>query len=84
MTPDELESFADLLAENVADRLACRPRLVDRHGLAEQLGVSVPSIDRLRKAGRIQSINVGNRPMFDTAATIADLREAKQGGIGDE
>ena len=74
LTPAELSELAKAIADAVADRLSSRPRLTDRHGLAEQLGVSVPTVDRLRAAGRIRPVMVGSRPMFDTDDVVAQLR----------
>lgn len=75
MTPAELELFADRLANAVADRLANRPRLVDRVALAKQTGLSVPTLDRLRKAGTVPCIVSGSRVLFDINAVVAALSE---------
>ena len=73
MTPAELELFADRLANAVADRLANRPRLVDRVTLSEITTLSVPTIDRRRRDGSIPSITCGSRVLFDLAAVIRAL-----------
>ena len=49
------------------------PRLVDRVALSQQIGLSVPTIDRRRKDGSIPSITVGGRVLFDPSAVIAAL-----------
>lgn len=74
MTPNELTELVDQIADAVADRLANRSRLVDRHGLATQLNVSVPTIDRLRREKRITPVMIGTRPMFDVEAVVSELR----------
>lgn len=75
ITPSELAALAESIATAVADRLANQPRLIDRHALAVHLGVSVPTIDRLRRNGQITSISVGSRILFDPNSVIEDLRE---------
>ena len=74
MTPAELNEFTTAVADAVASRLASRPRLTDRHDTATALGVSLPTLDRLRAAGRITPIMVGARVMFELEAVIAELR----------
>lgn len=69
MTPSELEHLACL----VADKLAKRPRLVDRVELRSLLGVGESTLDRLTKRGEIPSIRVGRRVLFDPDAVIAAL-----------
>ena len=78
ITPAELTELADAIAEAVANRLANRPRLLDRHGFALAIGVSVPTVDRGRRDGTFEAIMVGSKPMFDIDANIHRLRE--QGG----
>lgn len=78
LTPNELAEMADVIADQVAERLSRQPRLLDRHGLAEHLGVSVPTVDRLRASGRITPVMVGNRPMYAVDDVIRELREAKK------
>ena len=76
MTPMEKEEFASEIAEQVAAKLACQPRLVDRCGLAKLLGVSVPTIDRLKAAGKIPFHDLGKRcQRFDPDAVIRALSD---------
>ena len=75
LIPADLSELADAVADRVADRLANRPRLVDRVELANQLGVSVPTVDRLRASGRIPEIKIGSRIQFDIEAVLNALRE---------
>ena len=60
LTPAELDTLAEQIseigAEKVAERLADQPVLVDRYQLAGKLQISVPTIDRKRKAGEIPTI----------------------------
>lgn len=72
-TPAEFEKFADDLALRIADRLAQRPRLVDRYELSRQTGLSVPTIDRRKKDGSIPFMKIGNRVLFDPSAVVAAL-----------
>jgi hypothetical protein len=65
MSPAEREEFIDQIAAAVANRLAARPRLLDRYALAEVLGVSVPSIERLQAAGQIPVVRIGRRCLYD-------------------
>jgi len=78
MTSSTIPADTDRLAERIAQRVvelaAKRPRLIDRHSLAQKLNVSVSTVDRLRKEGRIKSVLVGDRPMFDLEEVIADLK----------
>lgn len=75
LTPHELDKLANHIADRVAARLSSRPKLVDRHGIAAQLGVSVPTIDRLRRDGQITPVTVGSRVMYSPDDVIAELRE---------
>ena len=61
MSPFELEMLADALAERVAAKLAGRDAdaLIDVHQAAALLKCSVPTIERLTKAGEIPSLKVG-------------------------
>ena len=72
-TPVQLETLSDQLADKVADRLAKRPQFVDRHGLAEALGVSVATIDRLRVDDQIPYRQAGNRLLFSVSEVAAAL-----------
>ena len=78
MTPAELSHFAVEIAEAVAEKLANRPRLVDKVALSEMIGLSVPTIDRRPEIPRIR---VGSRVLFDPDAVIEAL---SSGGSDDE
>ena len=63
MTPHELDQLADAVAQRVA-ALISRPddgALIDVHAVAEMLGCSVPTVERLTKTGEIPSLKVGRR-----------------------
>ena len=76
--PAELEDFIDSIADRVAERLAKRPRLVDRHTLAGLIGLSIATIERRVRDGSIPVIRIGNRVLFDVGDVVAAL---KTGGI---
>jgi len=65
MSPIELEQLAELIADKVSERLAGQSSgsnldtYLDSHGAAELLGCSVPTIERLTKAGKLQSVKLG-------------------------
>lgn len=61
MTPSELETVAELIAERVAARLATvdTDALVDVYRAAELIGCSVPTIERLTRSGVIPSMKIG-------------------------
>ncbi len=60
MSPADIERLADALAERLAARGAAPSSdgLLDVHGAAELLGCSVPTVERLTKAGTIPSIKL--------------------------
>ncbi|GAA4455343.1 hypothetical protein GCM10023156_29170 [Novipirellula rosea] len=55
---------------------ASAPRLVDGDRLAELLGVSRPTVDRMRSSGEIPSVSIGRRRLYDPNAVIAALGES--------
>src|SRR5690606_21931433 len=70
---DEVRSgLADLLAEIVSQQSPPKP--LDRRGLAEWLGCSLPTVDRLRREG-CPELMVGDSPRFEPDAVLAWLRE---------
>lgn len=78
MTPSEEAAFISRIADAVADRLAIRPRLVNRNQLALALGVSVPTIERLQRNGRIAPIRIGKRCCYDIEAAVRALSESAE------
>lgn len=75
LTPLEIEQLAVVLAEKVAMRLAHQPKLVDRYRIAEILGLSVPTIDRRVRSGRIPVIRDGRRVLFNPESVIRALEQ---------
>ncbi|MCA9213794.1 MAG: DNA-binding protein [Planctomycetales bacterium] len=67
-----------MISDGVAERLGNQRRLVDRPQLAEIVGLSVATIDRRIRAGKISCIRDGRRVLFDPAVTISEL--AANGG----
>ena len=62
MSPFEIEQLAQAVAERVSARLSSRPAddaLIDCHAVAELLGCSVPTVERLTKSGELPSVKVG-------------------------
>ena len=52
---------------------ASEPRLVDRHRMAELLGVSLSMLDGLVSKDRIPSVLINSRRMFLPAAVLESL-----------
>jgi len=61
-TPAEIDRLADALVERLAARgvgpLAAQDTMTDVHGAAELLGCSVPTVERLARAGTIPSVKL--------------------------
>ncbi|WP_436715625.1 hypothetical protein U8335_25245 [Roseiconus lacunae] len=73
------EIVADVLAavrEVMLEQSA--PRTVDRQQMAELLGVSLPSLDREVAEGRIPSIKIGTRRVFEPRKVFDALANNKQ------
>lgn len=78
----DLDRLAGVLAGYVEERLVKRPRLVDRHKLAEQLSVSVATIERGIKANEIPVVRIGRRALFDTDEVIDAAKKRRASGKG--
>jgi excisionase family DNA binding protein len=61
MTPAELNTLADQVAERVLALLNSRPSdgFIDKHRAAELLGCSVPTVERRTSDGSIPSHKIG-------------------------
>ena len=61
MTPAELNTLADQVAERVLALLNSRPSegFIDKHRAAEILGISVPTLERRTADGSIPSHKIG-------------------------
>jgi excisionase family DNA binding protein len=75
LSPAELKCFIEEVASRLAARLTNRPKLVGRHDLAEILGVSVPTIERLQRDKRIPLVRIGRRVLYSPDAVIGALNE---------
>ncbi len=51
------------------------PRLVDRVRMAELLGISLPSLDRMVSSDEIPSVTIGTRRLFNPASVISSLEK---------
>jgi excisionase family DNA binding protein len=81
MTPHEIDTLADALAERVAALLGGRSdadALVDCHAAAALLGCSVPTVERLTRTGEIPSLKVGRLRRYRRADLIG--RRNDKGG----
>jgi excisionase family DNA binding protein len=81
LTPFEIESLADALADRVSARLSHRiepDALIDVHAAAELLGCSVPTVERLTRTGEIPSMKVGRLRRYRRADLIG--RQNNNGG----
>lgn len=54
------------------------PRTVDRQRMAELLGISLPTLDREATEGRIPSIKIGTRRVFEPRKVIDALSALEQ------
>jgi excisionase family DNA binding protein len=76
---------ADALIESIADRVIeqlrplieakAGPMLVDRQAMADRLGVSLQTVNRLTASGEIPSVLVGTRRLYVPDRVIAALAD---------
>jgi excisionase family DNA binding protein len=62
MTPHEIDSLADALAERLANKMPSRPdddAMLDVHQVAGLVGCSVPTVERLTRSGELPSRKIG-------------------------
>ncbi len=80
MTPNELDQFAERVAEIVVARMgSSRPAedgYIDKHEAAKILGASVPSIERWTSSGKIPSHKIGGLRRY----RASELLNNKKGG----
>ena len=71
--------IADAVAERVLPAVSTdsKNELIDEPAIAERLGVSRPTLQRLRKAGKAPFVRLGRRVMYDQSDVIAALRMAE-------
>ncbi len=77
MSPNEIEQIADAIADRVVDRLASRPAgegLMDVRQVAELLGCSVPTVERLTSGGQIPSLLVGRLRRYRRDDVMSHLK----------
>ena len=78
LTPIEIQALADAIAERLESR-ATGDVMLDALGAAALLACSVPTIERLTKAGKIPSVKVGRLRRY-RRAELLDLQNEKGGG----
>ena len=80
---------ADLVREITAEVVAAirpllaetqEPRLVDRHRMADLLGISVPMLDRLTSEAVIPSVMAGRRRLYEPRRVIDAMPAAQTEG----
>ncbi len=69
----------ELLADMVAERLARQPRCVDKHELAQKLGVSTSTVERLMAEKKVPVLRLKRRVLFDIEAVLAALAANSDG-----
>ena len=74
-SPVELEELAEIVALKVSERLANRSRLLSREEIAEVIGVSVTTVDRLKRDGEIPAMKIAKRTLYDPKAVIEALSQ---------
>ena len=84
ISPIELERLAELIADKVSERLAGQSSnlsadsYLDGHGVAELLGCSVPTVERLTKAGKLQSIKLGRLRRYRRSDVLSMTTEVQK------
>ena len=74
LTPVEMETLANMVADRVANRLSDRRRLLTRPELAHVINIAVPTLDkRLRDDPEFPRIYFGRKVLFDPHAVIEHL-----------
>lgn len=78
LTIGELRELISEELGQLTPRGPATPRLHDRSELAEALGCSVPTVDRMRDEG-MPEFRVGDSPRFELAAVLDWLRARGKG-----
>jgi len=73
LTPAVLEDLSEEIADRVVTRLSKQPLLVNRHGLSDRILISVATIERLQRDGRIPVVRIGRRVLYCVNSVIAAL-----------
>lgn len=74
LTPIEIERLAESVACLVAAKMLTQPRLVSRERIAAITSTSVPTIDRLTRAGTIPCVRRGARVLYDPAEVVDAMK----------
>ena len=76
LSQDQLSELANMIADRIKGDAKQPseqvPAMVDRHGIASAVGVSIAQVDRLDRNAVIPSHTVGTRRLF----VVADVLEA--------
>ena len=77
MSPLEINSLADAIAERLSSRLSMQSAdpMTDSRGVADLLGCSVPTVERLTKSGAIPSFKVGRLRRYRRADVLSHQNE---------
>jgi hypothetical protein len=73
LSPKELDAVAEGVAARLPMLLNSQQRLLDRQSLADRLGLSVATIERLTRFGKISVIRAGSRCLYDADRVVAEL-----------
>jgi len=76
LSPGVLDDLSEEIAMKVTKRLAMQPALVDRYQLSELINVSVPTVERLQRDGRIPVVRIGRRVLYNLNSVLAALSES--------
>lgn len=71
LSPSQLKELADAIASRLADE--ARP--MDYHALSKWLGISVPKLEQMKRAGEIPFLMAGRRVLFDRLAVVKALSQ---------
>ena len=79
MSPHELNSLADAIAERLSSRLSSQvddpDAMIDNHAVAELYKCSVPTIERRTKSGEIPSFKIGRLRRYLKSEILARRNE---------
>lgn len=78
LSPVEIDQLDDAIVQRLATRPSSNEKLIDVHAVAELLGCSVPTVERLTKTGEIPSHKVGRLRRYCT--TELQSRRNEKGG----
>ncbi len=78
MSPHEIDSLADAIADRLQSRLSQVDAMIDVHAVAELLGCSVPTVERLTRSGEIPSHKVGRLRRYLRSEVLS--RKNEKGG----